>query len=578
MRSAKGLFVLVSWVGSLLHALQRFSLLLHSHIADLQATNGALYCKPVNCYDKYGPARSWFNIDNGFCEAPPSPTPRPSPSKGTVAATPSPSNSSAFGLICVHGEVVCGLTACTCACQGGWQTSLSSSGALPLSPSGLGIYCNSSTASLMTAGQASEAVCHNGFECFFVDQLPFALIVLSIVLVCALIGTCCLHRFCCPNFPLWQCLCWPCVRITKSRCCSCLCNSCCLCKDGEADSEEDDGITGIREEKRRRGNRPRAEQRNAGGKSPEPIRRSTMEATTAALFALLGPMLASLQQHNAQPSSDQQSHAFSRRSNRRVSQAEVIAAAARAKSAVPALAMVASLQQQTAYTSPRRWSTGDASLALPSARQAVIAVAPSPRAVPSGVALSKPGLVRKPQAKMAGTIPKSPQGEKGGEKVASEGGGGGGGGGVDAATVTYQNPVFSRPVVARAHSEPRIATGAATPRMSPREERIPIPRYSFLLRAWRGAFGQTAPAPPVAEAAPAPAYSYDQRYGYEEYGRVTSTGDVTAMRATLASNLAEIHAQEMLRDQARAEAREEAAHSHARSEGQQHYDYYYNHG
>jgi hypothetical protein len=260
-----------------------------------------------------------------------------------------------------------------------------------------------------------------------------------------------------------------------------------------------------------------------------------MEATHAALLALLGPMLAGMQPQRQQPIDDGPakegtSAAFSRKGNRRLSQVELVEASDRAKTAVPALALVASLQQQ-AHTSPRRWSTDDASTVLASARQSVIAVAPSPRQ--TGKA-STPSLARKAQSKTANSLA-NPMVATAATGDATE-----------AQSFSMQNPAFSRPI--RAHSDSRLmTTGAMTPRMSPREQCMPAPRYSFLLRAWQGSRGPAA-APtmsPSSLAQTLPAMPLGGYYHHPQLSGMSPAQEI--MMSTLQASLAEIRAQEIMR-------------------------------
>lgn len=142
--------------------------LLSDLLAALAVVNNSVICQPVNCAVVYGALRPVFNPITGLCVAQPSAS--PSPSHGA-----SPSNGTGSGdttLVCVHGTIVCG-TSCTCACADGWTTTVDAASVFAL------VYCNASSggAGGGIVGQASSGIsCNNAIECFFVDELPYALV------------------------------------------------------------------------------------------------------------------------------------------------------------------------------------------------------------------------------------------------------------------------------------------------------------------------------------------------------------------------------------------------------------------
>lgn len=163
-------------------------------LAALQVSSGSLFCSPADCLDKYGSSKPFFNATSRLCQqAPPSlsgtpsasfgaPPPSATPSlsrlpNGTHWPTPSASSSAAAGsIVCVHGTVICaesGAVPCICSCDQGWTSELPTDGSSLVIP----IQCNKSLlpdSGGQSAGGATA--CHNDFECFFVDRLPYALV------------------------------------------------------------------------------------------------------------------------------------------------------------------------------------------------------------------------------------------------------------------------------------------------------------------------------------------------------------------------------------------------------------------
>lgn len=162
----------------------------------LISTGGSLACAAVDCSDKYGPARSYFNPATRLCSSPPT---SPSPSAAATrlpgtSASPRVSSSRSTAtngtsggtsqITCVHGTVVCGAATCACRCEDGWQTTTGSTGVASSgeSPSSGGqgisgtVWCNQSSTGLITVGQIAAVPCYNSVQCFFVDQLPYALV------------------------------------------------------------------------------------------------------------------------------------------------------------------------------------------------------------------------------------------------------------------------------------------------------------------------------------------------------------------------------------------------------------------
>lgn len=166
----------------------------------LVSIGGALSCAAVDCTDKYGPARSYFNPNTKVCAAPlsspsatpaasrvpgTSPSPRVSSGAGSSTSSTNGTTSGISSIICVHGAVVCGAATCACRCEEGWQTTTGTSGVAPSSssPSSGGnqalsgtVWCNQSSTGLITIGQLATVPCYNSVQCFFVDQLPYALV------------------------------------------------------------------------------------------------------------------------------------------------------------------------------------------------------------------------------------------------------------------------------------------------------------------------------------------------------------------------------------------------------------------
>ena len=135
----------------------------------------------VDCVAKYGSTRPYFSATTHLCTAvapTPSPSPTPAPTGSALpspAASPSPGDSST-GLVCVHGAVVCG-SVCACQCASGWRSGAASP---TFTSDGRMVYCNVTANgagdSDPPTGQISAISCSSAFTCFFVDELPYALV------------------------------------------------------------------------------------------------------------------------------------------------------------------------------------------------------------------------------------------------------------------------------------------------------------------------------------------------------------------------------------------------------------------
>lgn len=137
----------------------------------LASLNGALYCAPVSCTAKYGLA--YFNLTTHLCtiQVAPQPSNAPGGGGGTGSSNSSTSRDGGGGFLCVHGTIVC-VSACTCRCDAGYLTATSGAGG-PYSIT----YCNMSSGTMTsTPGQLSSTACTNAVQCFFIDQLPYALV------------------------------------------------------------------------------------------------------------------------------------------------------------------------------------------------------------------------------------------------------------------------------------------------------------------------------------------------------------------------------------------------------------------
>ena len=137
--------------------------------AALAVVNNTVVCRPVNCVSVYGMLRPVFNSQTRLCAAQPSQL--PSPSRG---ALPNNGSGAPSTLSCVHGAIVC-LASCTCECADGWVTTVDASTVFDL------VYCNTTTPLGVGPGgvvgqTSSTASCNSVIECFFVFQLPYALV------------------------------------------------------------------------------------------------------------------------------------------------------------------------------------------------------------------------------------------------------------------------------------------------------------------------------------------------------------------------------------------------------------------
>lgn len=121
-----------------------------------------------------------INPSTKECVAMPSPTPVPKPSGAPATSSP-----------CPDGYVYTCSAICTC---------ISQSGGTHNPGTGFGDEDLPGGDDLGRERNANGTVCNNNFECFWVDQLPYALLSLAVILVIfAIVWRCCCHRFC-PRF------------------------------------------------------------------------------------------------------------------------------------------------------------------------------------------------------------------------------------------------------------------------------------------------------------------------------------------------------------------------------------------
>jgi len=87
---------------------------------------------------------------------------------------------------------------------------------LPAGANDTGGAAPAATLGARQAGRAGAAPCSDAVSCFFIDSLPYALSVLGVILLVALVLACCVKRACCPRADcsgaLRACLCGGCRR------------------------------------------------------------------------------------------------------------------------------------------------------------------------------------------------------------------------------------------------------------------------------------------------------------------------------------------------------------------------------